>query len=361
MTMNKRVIKANEIDAQILDFGLEATKEEMSVSQFMDRLKVFRFNDPIQRNSVWSLDKKSLLILSILQNVPIGHFMVQIIRDNKQKYRNILDGKQRLTTIRDFIKGKFALTQVEYLDGVDESGEEILIDVSGLTFEQLPKSFQDRITALVLEFRCFEMDDKLKSTLFYRWNNGEALKPAEKRKAKMSMELLNAIDEIKQTSVFQIGFNESALKRDANGEAVLQSMAVLITDGDTGLDNKTLDAMLDDNAFTLETVEEMKQITEYLGQVVQTFEEKQQKEIFKKNKITAMVLAAREAIKHNITPELFSDWVLVFFDKECEKRGFKQYLSGSTTKKEFVKKRIEIMMKDFAKHFSQTEVVEISA
>jgi Protein of unknown function DUF262 len=358
MTMNKRVVKANEIDAQILDFGLEATKEEMSVSQFMDRLKVFRFNDPIQRNSVWSLDKKSLLILSILQNVPIGHFMVQIIRDNKQKYRNILDGKQRLTTIRDFIKGKFALTQVEYLDGVDESGEEILIDVSGLTFEQLPKSFQDRITALVLEFRCFEMDDKLKSTLFYRWNNGEALKAAEKRKAKMSVELLKAIDEIKQSPVFQIGFSESALNRDTNGEAVLQSMTVLVTDGDTGLNDKSLTAMLDDNAYTTEIIEEMKQVTKFLEQVSQTLEEKQRKEIFKKNKITAMVLAVREAIKHNITPEMFSEWAQLIFDKECEERGFKQYSSGSTAKKEIVKKRIEIMMKDFTTHFNLQAIVE---
>jgi Protein of unknown function DUF262. len=307
------------------------------------------------------LDKKSLLIVSLLQGVPIGHFMVQVVRENKQKFRNILDGKQRLTSIRDYVKGKFTLSLVDYVSATDDNGEEILVDVSGLTFEQLPKQFQDKITATILEFKCFEMDDDLKSVLFYRWNNGESLKPSEKRKAKMSVELLQAIDDIKKQTVFQCGFTETALKRDTNGDAVQQAMTILLTDGDTSLDGKTLDQIVDENAFTDNVIAEMKQITEYLNQAAKNLEEKEQKKVFTKNKLTAMVLAAREAIKNGITAQVFSDWLYLFFVKEYKERGFEQYASGSTAKKENVKKRIQIMMNDFQQFVSENTLFQIPA
>lgn len=78
-----RVIKCTaDLDTEFVCY--DATKDEMSVAQFMDRLSIFKFNDPIQRNTVWSVDMKSLCIKSILEEVSIGEIKTQIIRKSRK-------------------------------------------------------------------------------------------------------------------------------------------------------------------------------------------------------------------------------------------------------------------------------------
>lgn len=102
--METNVIRPNE-DLKIADFGVDAVREDMSVSTFMDRQRDFKFNDPIQRNAdAWSIQKKSMLIVSAIERVHIGEIKAQVIRENKKKIRNVIDGKQRCTTLRDYKK-----------------------------------------------------------------------------------------------------------------------------------------------------------------------------------------------------------------------------------------------------------------
>lgn len=344
-----KVVKANEQDVKIVDFGIESTKEEMSVSQFMERLDVFKFNDPIQRNCVWNIKKKSLLILSILQNVPIGQVMAQVIRKNQKKYRNILDGKQRLTTIRDFVKGKFALEGVDYLQGVDENDESILIDVNGLKFEELPKAFQDRIMSLILEIKAFEVGDDLKPILFYRWNNGEALKTGEKRKAKMDQGLLEFVARVKESKVFTSGLSDSAINRDLHGELVLQCMAVMISNGDTAIDGKTLDTLVAEGAFTEEIRNQFELVVQYLEQT--GLEETDAKKVFTRNKLSSMIPATLQAMKRGINPETFGEWLNQVFNVEWKGSKLSSHSTSGTAKKESVKKRTQITLELFQEHF----------
>lgn len=75
------------------------------------------FNDEIfipdfQRNFKWSIKKQSLLIESILLNIPLPVFYL----DNNDYDRwQVIDGVQRLTTLRNFFKNKFKLKDLEYL------------------------------------------------------------------------------------------------------------------------------------------------------------------------------------------------------------------------------------------------------
>jgi hypothetical protein len=66
-----------------------------------------------QRNEVWGdNDKKSLFIESILLNIPVPVFYVYETGEGKKL---IIDGKQRLSTLRDFHANKFRLTNLKYL------------------------------------------------------------------------------------------------------------------------------------------------------------------------------------------------------------------------------------------------------
>ena len=66
------------------------------------------FDVDYQRDHVWTLDDKVELIDSIFNNIDIGKFVfVQRTMKHEGKLHEIIDGKQRLTAICEFIEGRF--------------------------------------------------------------------------------------------------------------------------------------------------------------------------------------------------------------------------------------------------------------
>lgn len=72
----------------------------------------------LQRDFVWSLSKRQQFILSILKGFEIAPISVMIRRDDgigRRETYQIIDGKQRLSTVIDFVLNEFS---IEY-NGVD--------------------------------------------------------------------------------------------------------------------------------------------------------------------------------------------------------------------------------------------------
>ena len=91
---------------------LERSSNNVSISNFFEEYTVGKYDmsPPYQRLSVWSLEKKAFFIDSILKNLPIPPvFLRQKIdpETGKTKYE-VIDGKQRLTAIVQFIDNVFA-------------------------------------------------------------------------------------------------------------------------------------------------------------------------------------------------------------------------------------------------------------
>ena len=88
----------------------------ITISNFYEQyqLKKYRLDPPYQRDlNVWEEDQKSFLMDTIFKNFPIPPiFLEQKIDSNTgvTKY-DVIDGKQRLSTIIDFINNKIALPQ----------------------------------------------------------------------------------------------------------------------------------------------------------------------------------------------------------------------------------------------------------
>ncbi|MEI3891817.1 MULTISPECIES: DUF262 domain-containing protein [unclassified Bacillus (in: firmicutes)] len=347
-----RVIKCTS-DMKINFVCFDATKDEMSVAQFMERQPVFLFNDPIQRDSVWTVEKKSLLIVSILEEVSIGEIKTQTIRKSKKKFRNVLDGKQRLTTIRDYIRNRYALKDsfVQCFD-VENEGEEVLMDVSGMYFRDLPEQYQNRIMALILDIKSYEdLDDSKKSDLFKRWNNGQALKPSQIRKAMMSYELLHAIAEMKELEFTQAGFSASGLKNDNHSDMLLKALCVLKTQNNTALDSKTIDGFLNQDAFKTEDIQELKELTNYLNESFKFMDEKHAKKSFGASKSITLIFVAKQAMKDNCSHEDFAKWIHAVFVKDYNHIGYAT--TSGTTKLESVKRKNSIGLEHYTKFFAK--------
>lgn len=120
-----------------------------------------------QRNFVWNDVQKSLLIESILLNIPIPAIYLNMTDD---KVYIPADGLQRLNTIREFMSGKLALRGLEYLTELE--GCHFKEDKEKPHAKALPRKqyrhFRDySMTAFVINSRT---PDAVKLDIFKRLN-----------------------------------------------------------------------------------------------------------------------------------------------------------------------------------------------
>ncbi|MBF0108650.1 MAG: DUF262 domain-containing protein [Magnetococcales bacterium] len=125
-----------------------------------------------QRRRVWQKDQQSLLIESILLRIPLPVFYCSA---DGEGLLQVVDGVQRLSTIRSFRKNEFALDRLEYLQH----------ELQGKYFSELEKSLWSRrfmSTTLAVNVIDPQTPDQVKFDIFRRLNTGGTpLNPQEIR------------------------------------------------------------------------------------------------------------------------------------------------------------------------------------
>ena len=73
--------------------------------------KTLTLNASFQRRTIWKPESKTYLIDTILRDKPIPNIYLRTLVDarTRQAWREVVDGQQRLTTIHEFVNGKWAL------------------------------------------------------------------------------------------------------------------------------------------------------------------------------------------------------------------------------------------------------------
>ena len=125
------------------------------------REKALDLTPDFQRNrGIWSASKKSRLIESILLRIPIPVFYLAV---GASDVWSVVDGVQRLSTIIDFMDGKFKLRGLEYLN-----------HLNGLLHVDLAVPMQRRIRETQLVFNLIERGtpEEVMFNIFYRVNTG---------------------------------------------------------------------------------------------------------------------------------------------------------------------------------------------
>lgn len=117
-------------------------------------------NPEYQRNYIWNNKKASLFVESVLLNVPLPSIYVSEEDDGKW---SVIDGLQRLNSLRRFFNNEFKLT-----------GLEVLNELNGLTYYKLnPKALRilgNGILRIILIFK--ESNPSIKYDIFMRLNRG---------------------------------------------------------------------------------------------------------------------------------------------------------------------------------------------
>ena len=163
-------------------------------------------NPQFQRREVWKANRKSRLIESIILNLPIPQIVLAELKERKNNYI-VLDGKQRLLTIRQFCANPDE-PQDEGFDPLSLTGLGVLTDLSGKTYEMLCnqagfvdiRDAFDNHTIRTVVIRNWPNDDFL-FRVFRRLNTGSVqLSPQELRQALKPGPFTDFLDEFTSTS-----------------------------------------------------------------------------------------------------------------------------------------------------------------
>ncbi|MGV4437979.1 DUF262 domain-containing protein [Ornithobacterium rhinotracheale] len=129
-----------------------------------------------QRDFIWSLDMQSKFIESIFMGVPIQPlFAFELDEDGNLE---LLDGVQRLSSIKSFVDNQLVLNGLEELDALN-----------GFCFENLNTARRRKFFNTILKLYIINenTDEGIRADIFRRVNEGgKKLNPAEIRKGKFT-------------------------------------------------------------------------------------------------------------------------------------------------------------------------------
>lgn len=170
-----------------------------------------------QRRVAWDDVRKSRLIESIIVGMPVPNIVLAENKTHRGRFI-VIDGKQRLVAINDFLKGDYKLR-----------GLDIREDLNDTTYKTLPtedREYLDNSTLRSTVIKNWNDEDFLYA-IFFRLNSGSLpLSPQELRKALIGGNLLDAIEQYLTTSTeFKAVFGEALDKRMRDSELVLRFIA----------------------------------------------------------------------------------------------------------------------------------------
>ncbi|KAA6326534.1 hypothetical protein EZS27_024374 [termite gut metagenome] len=204
-----------------------------------------------QRNEVWGEDKKSRLIESLMLKIPIPMFYVSA--DEKGVY-SVVDGLQRLSTIRDFVLGR------DYLKMRDPAKKGAGLKLQQLefwgdeynkyNFNMLPIDMQNRILETEFTFTVINpgTPEEVKRNIFKRINTGgEPLTAQEIRNALYIGLATTFLHSLSKSDEFLESTGESIkTERMMDKELILRSLAFMVRNWNTYSKDNDMDRFLSD-------------------------------------------------------------------------------------------------------------------
>jgi hypothetical protein len=209
---NKYIATQIRIVRSTLDFTLHTLNSSIEDKSYINLTPGY------QRRARWDRRKKSLLIESFLMNVPVPPLF---LFENDYNQYEIMDGRQRLEAISEYLGNKYSL-----------SGLEFWPELQGKKFKDLPGIIQRgllrrTISAVVLLAETTRSDDNfdIRMILFRRLNTGGVkLNPQELRNALYPGLFNRALHDLSRDDAFTSiwGIPKKTADEDENPPVALQ-------------------------------------------------------------------------------------------------------------------------------------------
>ncbi len=210
-----------------------------TLSWFYDIFKrgLLELNPPYQRRSVWNQDYKDFFIDTILQNYPApAIFLYEEINEKGIANYNVVDGKQRISTIIEFVENNFPI-----YDRITKS------ELKGKYFEELSNDEKIKFWnySFLVEYLPTS-DEGIINNIFDRINrNVSKLTSQELRHAKFSGEFIATAEELTDylNEKFNNNFPRIALqsKKQMKDVELISQILLMLEEGPKGYSSIELD------------------------------------------------------------------------------------------------------------------------
>lgn len=205
-----------EIPKEVRKITTQAYDKSVSDIVRMIEDKDIRLDPDYQRNYVWDNKKASMLIESIILNVPIPVIYVSQEEDDSW---SVIDGLQRLSSLKRFFDGKFKLSGLEILSDLNKS------DITTLNPKALRMLKNGLLRVIMITH---DSNEEIKYDVFMRLNTGSVhLTEQELRNCLYRGTLNKFLKEVVQNQKWLalMGLKEPH-KRMADREMVLRFFAI---------------------------------------------------------------------------------------------------------------------------------------
>lgn len=185
------------------------------------------FSHKLQRKEgQWNRQTKSELIDSLLRNYPINPTYGIVEND----ITSIIDGVQRISTVRDYLADAFALAKTLEPVIIKVNGVEEIFDIAGKKFSKLDEEIKDILFSSELQMYeltdCTEKDVK---EIFKRQNAGKSLNNTQLRTVVMSDEMSDIIYSISSHNFFNKILTDAQKRKDLERDIVIETLMLIET------------------------------------------------------------------------------------------------------------------------------------
>ena len=304
--------------------------------------KKYDFNNPVQRmEGQWNNNMKSELLDSMLRSYPIDPLR-GIKEDN---VISIIDGKQRLTTIIDYVSDFFVLSKKLKPLVIDE--EEFVI--AGKKFSKLDEKLQDIINNYEMQVYVFtDCTYEDVQEMFRRQNGGRPLNAKQMRTSIFTRELNDRLNKLKNHPFMKKIVTRGHVKSATDRDLIIETLMLMETNDKndfTSFRSGDINLFIEWYADNSEH-DNMNMLMEALGRMDGVFEE----DAFKKNKIPVtsipMVLySACRVIKDNKSFDRLAGIIRDFVSNYENNEEYKSHCKQGTSSQPSVRWRFDYWRK----------------
>ncbi len=186
----------------------------------------------VQRDLVWTLSQKQLLIDSIIKDYDIPKLYFREVNEDGKKYE-IINGQQRLNAILSFMRDEFSLPA----DADPYQG----VQLAGVIWSQMSSDLQIEFSSRTLDIVILQgYTDEETDETFLRLQNGTPLKAPEKRRA-IQGNMREVVEELSKSKIFELcDFSDAHY---AYEDVTAKALRLLLHGGPTSITAKSLSNM----------------------------------------------------------------------------------------------------------------------
>lgn len=279
------------------------------------------FEHIVQRSYVWERKRKSALIESMILGYPIPPIFAKRSSEGKNALYSIMDGKQRLSTVGQYLEDKFALTElppVKYHDEADNTEHEV--NISGMKFSELPEALQDSLNSTMFTVTYFDnLTKEEERELFKRLNAGKPL--STKSRLLASCNNIELLLDIGSHAMFEEMLTDKARDNKNEVSIVMKVWCMMnLPIEEVSFESRAFNPLFETTTITDSQRTAMEEVfglvSDTHSALIDKGETRIAKKLYTETHFVSLVPFFAKAVKNSVDADTLADWLVEFFTSD---------------------------------------------